>query len=105
MKLTIRERILLLGLLPEKGNIVTLKVSRRLRESLSFNENEIKELSIKQDTQGRISWDNKKEVEGGSEIDIGEKATDIIVETLQKSNKAEALTEQHISLFDKFIDS
>lgn len=105
MNLTILERILLLGMLPEKGNIVTLKIVRNLRDALSFSENEIKELSITQSQDGQISWNAAKECNAGTEIDIGEKARDIIVDVLQKNNKSESLTDQHISLFDKFIDS
>ncbi len=38
------------------------------------------------------------------EIKIGDKATDIIVESLKKLDDEKKLTETHISLYKKFIN-
>ena len=46
MKLTIFERTRLLGILPPQGDILTLKILRKLRESLSFSEEELKTFSV-----------------------------------------------------------
>lgn len=45
MKLTIIERLKLLDLLPREGNRLNLKIMRKLRESLSFSEEELKSFS------------------------------------------------------------
>jgi len=42
MKLTILERTQLLQALPPQGDILTLKILRKLRETLSFSEEELK---------------------------------------------------------------
>lgn len=42
MELTILERIKLLEVLPKEGDLLTLKILRKLRESLSFSEDELK---------------------------------------------------------------
>ena len=42
MKLAILERVKLLEVLPKEGDILTLKILRKLRESLSFSEAELK---------------------------------------------------------------
>jgi hypothetical protein len=45
MELTILERVKLLELLPPQGDLLTLKILRKLRESLSFSEAELKTFS------------------------------------------------------------
>ncbi|KKL25025.1 hypothetical protein LCGC14_2409420, partial [marine sediment metagenome] len=47
MKLTIPERLVLVTILPAEGDYTTLKLVRKLRESLSFTEEEHKELNFR----------------------------------------------------------
>ena len=47
MELTIIERMKLLEILPAQESILTLKIVRKLRETLSFSENELKELDTR----------------------------------------------------------
>ena len=100
MKLNIAERFMVLGMLPKESNFATLKIVRQLQESLSLTEEEFKDFDVKQEGQ-QIQW-NKKGTEE-KEIEIGEKATDIIIEALKKLNDNNKLTPQHISLYEKFI--
>ena len=99
MLLKVLERVTLLGVLPESGDFLTLKIVRQLRENLSFNEDEIKALSIKT-ADGRITWN--AEVDEGKDVEIGEKATDVVVDCLKKLDKEKKLTQQHYSLYEKF---
>jgi len=46
MELTILERIKLLEVLPPQGDLLTLKIVRKLRESLSLNEAELKYVGV-----------------------------------------------------------
>jgi hypothetical protein len=102
MKLTVLERITLLGVLPAEGDFVTLKIVRELRENLSFGEDEIKDLKVKQ-TDQRITWDVRAEVPGGKDIKIGEKATDVIVAALRKLDTEKKLIDQQFTIFEKFV--
>lgn len=103
MKLNIKERIILLNIMPEENNFITLKIIRKLKENLSFSEKELKEFEIKINTNNSVTWNVKKEQD--KEIDIGEKATDIIIEALMELDKNKKLTEQHISLYEKFVNN
>jgi len=47
MELTTVERLKLLEVLPTQENILTLKIVRKLRETLSFNEEELKQIGTK----------------------------------------------------------
>ncbi len=95
------ERVVLLQLLPEQGNLTTILIVRKLREKLSFTEEEHKEFNLRQEGE-RLLWDNEKDID--KEIEFGEKEKDIIVESLKKLNSEKSLTEKHLSLWDKFIE-
>jgi len=99
MILNVLDRVTLLGVLPEQGDFVTLKIVRQLRESLSFTEEELRDLEIKQ-TDGRIFWNSG--ADHGKDIQVGEKATDIIVASLKQLNDQKKLTQQHYDLYEKF---
>ncbi len=100
MKLNTFERLILLNILPKEGDFTTLKIVRKLRESLSFSEAEHKALQFKQEGE-QVKWLVEGEIE--KDIVIGEKATDIIVETLKKLDTAKKLKDEHYSLYEKFL--
>src|SRR4030042_2235 len=106
MKLSVLERILLLGLLPKEGNILTVRLIRTLREKIEFKEEEIKLFEIKtvSSTTGDalITWNKKAETE--VEIDITTLEKTIIVEQLKDVNDKKKLTPDHISLYEKFLE-
>lgn len=47
MELTITERLKLAEILPTRENILTLKIVRKLREALSFSEEELKSMGVR----------------------------------------------------------
>ena len=100
MKLNVFERLILLQVLPKEGNFVTLKIMRDLRMALAPSQEEINEFEIKQEGE-QVLWNTKGKEE--REIKIGEKATDIIIESLKKLNEEKKLTDQHFSLYEKFV--
>jgi len=101
MKLDVKQRLVLLAILPKEGDFTTLKIVRGLREDLSFTESEHKDLQFAQHDNGLLQWQVAADKE--VEIAIGEKATDIIVEALKKLNADRKLTEDHYQLYEKFI--
>jgi len=60
LKLNTAQRLVLLDVLPKEGNYTTLKIVRKLKESLSFSEEEHKRLKFVQDGDG-VRWDEKGE--------------------------------------------
>jgi len=52
MELTIAERFVLLNMLPQQGDITTVKIVRRLREALSFSEQEHVDYEIHTEPDG-----------------------------------------------------
>ena len=105
MKLNVLERITALGILPKEGNFATLKIVNDLRMVLSLTEDEYKEFEVRQETQqdgDRLIWNLKGQEE--REIEIGEKATDVIVESLKELDKTKKLTQELFGLYGKFIE-
>lgn len=102
MELSVFERLILLNILPREGNFTTLKIVRKLREDLSFDEEEHKALEFQVDDKGAVKW--KTEADIPKDVAIGEKATDLIVDTLKKLDKDKKLTEQHYGLYEKFVE-
>ena len=108
MKLTVHERVALGSILPAEGDFATLKVQKNLRMALSFSEAEFKKWSIVE-SDGRMSWklvnEKGKPIPQEAEIEIGEKANDIIVLALSKLNEQKKLPEQAYTLYEKFIEN
>jgi len=102
MELNVKDRLLLLSILPKEGNITTLKIVRKLREDLSFSEEEHKAFEIK--IEGNMTlWNQEKAV--SKNIDIGEKANDVIVEALNALSKNSKLREEHLPIWDLFVEA
>ena len=100
MKLSVIERLTLLGILPEQGNLMTIKIVSSLREELSFDEDEHAELQFKSSEDGkRLQW-NMPHPE--KDVEMGLKATSIVYEVIRKMDDKEELTAQHLSLCEKF---
>ena len=101
MELDVRERLILISVVPQEGNFVTLKVIRSLQEALSFSEEEHKLYKFVE-SEGTVTWDDT--TEQVKEVEIGEKATDIIVEALKKLDESKQLKLEHYSLYEKFCE-
>lgn len=100
MKLKVADRIRLLSILPEKGNLLTIKIVRELRENLSFSEKEHKDFGLK-GLGDRIVWDDDKDK--GKKVLIGDQAKEVIEKSLRDLNEKDELTVPDIGLWEKFI--
>lgn len=91
------ERILLLGMLPQKGNYNFLNTIRSISTILATTEEERKECNIRIE-DGQLRWD--KDID--KEIDFSSEQFSIIVDVLKKVNKEDELPIAGMSLFEKF---
>lgn len=101
MELSTFDRLILLNILPKEGDFTTLKIVRKLREDLSFSEEEHAALEFKQE-EGRVHWKQAGDV--SKDVQIGEKASDVIAEVLKKLDKEKKLQDQHYRLFELFVE-
>lgn len=99
MKLDVSDRIRLLAILPEKGNLLTLKIVRELRDDLSFSEKEHKSMGIKI-TSDRITWHDKAKPK---DVKIGDLGKELIEKALRELNEKDELTLPDLALWEKFV--
>ena len=102
MKLNVIERLNVLSVLPKESDFATLKIVRKLQDSLGFSEKEWKEYGIVQEGSN-IKWDQMKGSEE-KEIEVGEKAMDVVKEAFKELNSQKKLTAQHLSVYEKFME-
>ena len=102
MKLQMRDRFVLLNILPAEGDITTIKIVHRLKMELAPTEKELKDYNIRQEA-GQVMWDDAQEKKiGAQEKKIGAKAYSIIEEAFEKLSKDKKLNEGHLSTYEKF---
>jgi len=101
-ELTVLERLVLLSILPKEGDFTTLKLVRKLRENLSFDEGEHEKLKFVQDGD-QVRWNES--ALSPKHVAIGEKMSDLIRDALKKLNDEKKLREEHFSLYEKFVES
>jgi len=100
MKLSVNDRLILLGIIPLQGDYTTLKIVRDMRDELSFSEEEHKKLQFRQE-ETMVFWEEGLE---DKEISFGEKATDIIVDAFKKLDSQKKLRIEHMELYEKFVE-
>ena len=99
MILSTKERLVLSMIMePQAGRFDALKLIRKFREDLSFSQDEIKEINLRQEDAGNFRWDK----ELTKDVDIGEITMGIIKKQFQKLDREERLQEDHLDLFMKF---
>jgi len=102
MLFSVKERIILQGILPTQGNIITLKIVQDARTELSFDEGELALLKLVNTEDGRMTWDPVMEPECQKEINIGPALLKVIRTELDRLDSESQLPIDAISLWDKF---
>ncbi len=100
MLFTVKDRILLLNVLPAQGDITTLRLVRRLREECSFSEADHAALRF-QTVGQQMTW--IPDAVSPKEIECGAKMADFIAKTLKGVSAAGKLTEEHLNLYERFV--
>ena len=107
MKLEVHERMALTKLLPTTDTFAGIKTIRRAREAISFTPDEVEfyEISSTVGANGvpMTNWNPKKAAEQIKDIPIEQYIMDIIRVKLSEMDKKKEITDEFISLFDKFV--
>ncbi len=94
-----RDRFVLLNILPPEGDIATIKIVHRLRQDLAPTEQEFKDYKITQN-EGQVMWDDAMEQKRGpQEKKIGPKAYIMIEEQCKKLNDEKKITDGHLATY------
>jgi len=98
IELNVLERLALLSILPEQGNLTALRIIRKLREDLSFSEEENAALNF-QIAEGQVRWNT--DADTVKAITFGATALEFVLDQLRAKSEAGELRQDHLSLCDK----
>ena len=99
MKLSMTERLLLLNILPEQGDVATIRVVHDLRQKLAPSDKEYEECGFftEEDKPNMLFWDKEKETQ--KEMKFSKAAQNVVKKSLLKVSDEEQVTaEQRILL-------
>jgi len=102
MQLSVLDRVHLLQLLPNSGNLVMVRMLHRLRERLGFTPEELAECGIVTDqVNGRIRWTKDKIVD----VVFHDTEKDLFITTLRELDRTSKLTVGLLPLYDRFVEN
>ena len=102
MLLSTSERILLLNILPPaEGSMLFLRSVRRLRESISFTDEEIRDWKITSSGPGSFNWDAS--VATSVEIPIEGPVLQYVCECVKAADSAGRLHEHLLPVYDQLF--
>lgn len=101
MNLSVHERFVLMSILPSEGNFVTLTLMEELKRALSFSDKEVKDFEIVA-TDGRTSWEQDKAQ--NKDVTVGDAMAVVIISKLKEMDAAHKLTNEHLSIYEKFVN-
>jgi len=101
MKLTIKDRIVLLTLLPRQGGLIELQTIKGLIQVLEFTSQEIEEYQLR-DTDNGVLWNKDKEKE--KEITFTDAQINLIKKSINEADKNKTLTLEMLETIEKFIN-
>jgi hypothetical protein len=93
MKLNIKERLMMLELLPEKGALLTMTNKRNIIKKVDFSSEEIETFEIKQNEKG-ITWKNE---EKSKDVDFNSEELKLLKDSVDELDKNNSITD---AIFD-----
>ena len=102
VELTLFERFVVMTLLPVEGNYRTLKIVWDLRMELATTEEEDKLAGLEDLPGGGTDAEDWDAVEP-KEIVFSDITEGLITDALKRLDEQEKLTQQHISVYEKFV--
>ena len=104
MKLSVSERLTLLGLLPDESNYAGVREIYRTRQLLGLTDAEAAEIKVERvEGTNQIQWDQEKALGMIVDIAMGEWMTEVIRGELRALDKGHHLKPEIMSLYEKFI--
>ena len=96
MKLTLKERLVLPRLYPQKGNLLSQITIRDINEKIKVDKIEVKKVSLKSNPKGGLTWDSKKAKD--KTIDFTEVELNFLKDQVTRLDKEENVTPDILDL-------
>lgn len=90
VKLNIKDRLTIISILPSTGNMSDLLETLELIKIIKFSDEEKEQISYKEHSNGKITWDISKEED--KEFDINSDQIRILKQTIQDLDSKRLIT-------------
>lgn len=100
MRLTLKERLVIMTILPKEGNYVKMTIKSDIISKIKISQEDITSLDVVEKENGSIQWDGTKDTE--KEFDLTELEEKMIKDELKKLDDAEKLNDETLVIFKKF---
>ncbi len=91
MKLTVKERMVLPALYPQKGNLLEQSIVKEITEKTTISEKEATDIKLQRTPRG-YQWDLKKEKE--IDVELSKVEADFLKEQVSRLDKEKAITQE-----------
>lgn len=100
-ELTLKERLLILSVLPKEGNVVNLRIKQNLIGKVGVSDEEHKEFEIREEGPS-LRWGPQGNIP--KKFELKEKEVDLIVNGLKGLDTQGRLTSDHLEIYEKFVE-
>jgi hypothetical protein len=100
MELSLKNRLILLGVLPAQGNMVEMLVVKGIKDVVDILPTEAIEVGLKAG-EGRVTWDEAKEK--AIKVTFNEPETELVRKALTEMDAQRKLTLDHLDLYKLFV--
>ena len=103
VQLTIRERIMLLGLLPIKGSLDVIRAKKKLLEKLNFSDKDVKKIGLKKEvtSEGSIQYNWSTKEEFLSSLDFTPEEINVFDKGFELISQADQFNDEMLNLYEK----
>ena len=110
LKFTVLERLSFAILFPKDDDMVTLRLSREIKDKISLSEEEMEDINfkvIKSDQGSSYTWDDDltNKVDNKYKADFTEAEIRFLKERVTKLNDAKKIPDSSLTLCEKIMDS
>jgi hypothetical protein len=98
--LNVGDRLLALGILPQEGSFITLKMTRGLVDKVGLKPEEITEFEVKEDG-GMIRWNSAGMAP--KDFEFAEAEVELFKKALKKKDEDGTLRTEMLPIYEKFV--
>ena len=98
----IKDRLMVMSILPQQGNFVTIQLVAELKKKVSLAPKELEFVGLKTDPNtGNLTWDDAKDKD--KEFAFHESEKSLIQKALVELEGQNKLTPDHIDIYKQFV--
>ena len=105
MQLSIKERLVLLVVLPAEESYANMLILQELRAQLGFSEADKALFEIEEDEKGNVKWNDEVDArEPHKDIEIGTTGYELIKRSLQDVSNKKAVNAEIMPVYERFVE-